>query len=47
MIASDNGFPEAQTAAAQIVVKVHEKQQNAPQWQVGMERKDLCIILFC
>jgi hypothetical protein len=35
VIASDNGFPEAQMTAAQIIVKVHEKQQLAPHWQVG------------
>lgn len=33
VIATDNGVPEARTSLVRIVVKVHEKQQNAPQWQ--------------
>ncbi|KAL3113055.1 hypothetical protein niasHT_013520 [Heterodera trifolii] len=37
IIATDNGFPVAQSTAAQVVVRVHEKQQNAPQWQAHAE----------
>ncbi|KAI3422308.1 Hmr-1p [Globodera pallida] len=37
IIATDNGFPTAQSTAAQVVVRVHEKQQNAPQWQAHPE----------
>lgn len=33
VIATDNGVPEARTSLVRVVVKVHEKQQNAPQWQ--------------
>lgn len=33
VIATDNGSPEARTSLVRVVVKVHEKHQNAPQWQ--------------
>lgn len=31
--ANDNGSPRSLTGQAQVVVNVHSKQQNAPQWQ--------------
>lgn len=33
VFANDNGLPEALTGQAQVVVNVHSKLQNAPQWQ--------------
>uniref|UniRef100_A0A0N4VH37 Cadherin egf lag seven-pass g-type receptor n=1 Tax=Enterobius vermicularis TaxID=51028 RepID=A0A0N4VH37_ENTVE len=39
VVASDNGSPP-QNSTVQVTVKVHEKQQNAPQWQSSEQCKD-------
>uniref|UniRef100_A0A915E4Z3 Cadherin domain-containing protein n=1 Tax=Ditylenchus dipsaci TaxID=166011 RepID=A0A915E4Z3_9BILA len=44
VIATDNGQPEARTAIVQVVVKVHEKQQNAPQWQSSPDCKEVSSV---
>lgn len=33
VVANDNGWPEPQMVVVQAVIRVHDRQQNAPQWQ--------------
>lgn len=40
IIATDNGNPESRTTSVPVIVKVHEHQQNAPQWQSSIDCKD-------
>ncbi|CAG9529632.1 unnamed protein product [Cercopithifilaria johnstoni] len=44
VVADDNGKPFVQRSAVQVVVNVHEKQQNAPQWQTNDECKTVVTV---
>lgn len=44
VIATDNGHPEPRTTSVPVVVKVHERQQNAPQWQSSIDCKESLLL---
>ncbi|KAI1722266.1 cadherin domain-containing protein [Ditylenchus destructor] len=44
VIATDNGEPETRTSIVQVVVKVHERQQNAPQWQSTPQCRETSVV---
>lgn len=44
VIATDSGRPEPRTAIVPVVVKVHERQQNAPQWQSSTDCKESMLL---